>query len=417
MLFNSLGRPSNLDLIPDNLMKNGVIYTLADSKCAAGKPPFDAGVMTFFWEYPAYAAQMAIKTETGTHMAIRGSNIEGIYEPWKMILDSENYTTYIFEADANGYCSIRIPDNGQAEWLRTPPYGLLPDKGGGIDTAHSSIGTEDWYFLQSYISRMYGSWICIDNILSRQSIKDNGAAVRNRQSQILLREDYIEFRTNDNYAAPAFGVKLYTSNTLSFQPNRGGMGNIGSSSYKWNQVYAVNGTIQTSDKSEKEEISYIGQESSYEDTAMTDGQLIQLILGLKPVVFKRINGESGRPHHGFIAQDFEELLKDTGIKDHAAFIKSPKIREFETEKEAEKEVTKEDGTKEVIKETIKEVHQEEIPGEYTRGLRYEEFIPDMARFEQILYYMSQEHQKRIENLEEKLKEALNRIEKLEGIKN
>ena len=141
---------------------------------------------------------------------------------------------------------------------------------------------------------------------------------------------------------------------------------------------------------------------------MTDEQLIQLILGLKPVVFKRINGESGRPHHGFIAQDFEELLKDIGLYDHAAFIKSPKIREFETEKEVEKEV---------IKETIKEVHQEEIPGEYTRGLRYEEFIPDIARFEQILYYMSQEQQKKIENLEEQLKEALNRITILEGTRN
>ena len=135
------------------------------------------------------------------------------------------------------------------------------------------------------------------------------------------------------------------------------------------------------------------------------------------VLIATARDESGRPHHGFIAQDFEELLKDTGIKDHAAFIKSPKVKEFETEKEVEKEVTKEDGTKKVIKETIKEVHQEEIPGEYTRGLRYEEFIPDMARFEQILYYMSQGYQKRIESLEEQLKEALNRIEILEGTRN
>ena len=41
----------------------------------------------------------------------------------------------------------------------------------------------------------------------------------------------------------------------------------------------------------------------------------------------------------------------------------------------------------------------------------------MARFEQILYYMSQGYQKRIESLEEQLKEALNRIEILEGTRN
>lgn len=332
--------------------------------------------------------------------------------PWRntrRLLHDGNYTPYIFEADANGYCSIRMPDNGQSEWLKTPPYGLLPYEAGGVDASHGCLGTEGWYFLESYINRMHGIELYIDNIICRQSIKDNNAAVRNRQSQILLREDYIEFRTNDNYGALTFGVKLYTSNTLSFQPNQSSRGTIGSSSYKWNQVYAVNGAIQTSDRKEKKEISYIGQESSHEDTNMTDEQLIQLILGLKPVVYKRKNGESGRPHHGFIAQDFEELLKDTGIKDHAAFIKSPITREFKTEKEVEKE----DGTK----ETVKEVHQEEIPGEYTRGLRYEEFIPDMARFEQILYYMSQGYQKRIESLEEQLKEALNRIEILEGTRN
>ncbi len=340
--------------------------------------------------------------------------------PWRntrRVLHDGNYAPYIFEADINGYCSIRMPDKGQSEWLKTPPYGLLPYEAGGVDDSHGCLGTGGWYFLESYINRMHGIELYIDNIICRQSIKDNNAAVRNRQSQILLREDYIEFKTNDNYGALTFGVKLYTSNTLSFQPNQSSRGTIGSSSYKWNQVYAVNGAIQTSDRKEKKEISYIGQESSHEDTNMTDEQLIQLILGLKPVVYKRKNGESGRPHHGFIAQDFEELLKDTGIKDHAAFIKSPKVKEFETEKEVEKEVTKEDGTKKVIKETIKEVHQEEIPGEYTRGLRYEEFIPDIARFGQILYYMYQGQQKRIESLEGQLKEALNRIEILEGTRN
>lgn len=395
-------------------MKNGVIYTLADSKCTAGKPPFDAGVMTFFWEYPAYAAQMAIKTETGTHMAIRGSNIEGIYEPWKMILDSENYTTYIFEADINGYCSIRMPDFGRPEWLRTPLSGLLPYEAGGIDDPHSCVGTETWCFRESHINRMYGRTLEIDGNATTNSVyvgKNAGCRISHR----ILAGDVGEviLQPGEN-GSPSSGIGLRFDR---FYPMKNGYVSLGDSNYKYKQLYATDATISTSDRDEKEEISYIGQESGYKDTVMTDEQLIQLILNLKPVVFKRINGESGRPHHGFIAQDFEELLKNIGIKDHAAFIKSPKTREFETERKVEKEVTKEDGTKNIIKETIKEAHQEEIPGEYTRGLRYEEFIPDITRFEQILYYMSQEQQKKIESLEVQLKEALNRIEKLEGIKN
>ena len=344
-------------------------------------------------------------------------NPVAIWRTVRRVLHDGNYAPYIFAADINGYCAIRMPDNGQDAWLRTPLSGLLPYEPGGIDNPHSCLGTESWYFHESHIRRMYGHTLRLDDIKSRQYIENASGAVRLYQSVILLREKYVGFQVDDNYAISAFGVKLYIGDTLSFEPNRAGIGSIGSSSHNWNQVYATNGIIQTSDRNEKEEISYMGQESGYKDTVMTDGQLIQLILGLKPVVFKRKNGESGRPHHGFIAQDFEELLKNTGIKDHAAFIRSPKTREFETEREVEKEVTKEDGTKEVIKETIKENHLEEIPGEYTRGLRYEEFIPDITRFEQILYYMSQEQQKKIESLEVQLKEALNRIEKLEGIKN
>ncbi len=310
--------------------------------------------------------------------------------PWRntrRLLHDGNYAPYIFEADINGYCSIRMPDNGQSEWLKTPPYGLLPYEAGGVDDSHGCLGTEGWYFLESYINRMHGIELYIDNIICRQSIKDNNAAVRNRQSQILLREDYIEFRTNDNYGALTFGVKLYTSNTLSFQPNQSSRGTIGSSSYKWNQVYAVNGAIQTSDRKEKKEISYIGQESSHEDTNMTDEQLIQLILGLKPVVYKRKNGESGRPHHGFIAQDFEELMTGIGLNDHAAFIKSPKTEEIET--------IKEDGSK--------EIKTQEIPGEYMYGIRYEEFISDLIRFCQLLKDENSRQQKKIEDLEKRIK--------------
>lgn len=186
----------------------------------------------------------------------------------------------------------------------------------------------------------------------------------------------------------------------------------GSASQRWRQVYAVNSSISTSDRNEKKEISYIGWESNYEDTNMTDGQLIQLILGLKPVVFKRINGDSGRPHHGIIAQDFEELLKEIGLHDHAAFIKSPKMVEIEdeTEKEVPKEILQEDGTVKIITEKIKEkiVRQEVVPGEYIYGIRYEELEGDIIRFCQILYQQNQEQQKKIEDLE-------NRVNMLENI--
>lgn len=215
-------------------------------------------------------------------------------------------------------------------------------------------------------------------------------------------------------------------------PHADGAGSLGKP-YRWNQVYATNSSISTSDRNEKEEISYIGKESEYKDTYITDEQIMQLISGLKPVVFKRKNGESGRPHHGIIAQDFEELLKEIGLHDHAAFIKSPKMVEIEEEieKEVKKEIPQEDGTVKVVTEKIKEktVRQEEVPGEYVYGIRYEELKGDLIRFCQIIYNRlevaedtGQEQQKKFEGLEDtvriqekKIKDLEDRVKKFEEL--
>lgn len=186
--------------------------------------------------------------------------------------------------------------------------------------------------------------------------------------------------TYDIYADP------YAQHDFSPTPT----GTLGRKS-KWNQIYAVNSSISTSDRNEKEEISYIGSKSSYEDTSMTDEELTMLVMGMQPVIFKRINGESGRPHHGIIAQEFEELMAEIGLHDHAAFIKSPvtKTKEVETKDK--------DGN---IKHQLVE---ETVSGEYRYGIRYEEFISDLIRFCQLLKDENSRQQKKIEDLEKRIK--------------
>lgn len=179
---------------------------------------------------------------------------------------------------------------------------------------------------------------------------------------------------------------------IGFHPSSNNVGTLGSSLYKWNQVWATNGTIQTSDQHEKKEISYIGTQTAY-DTSMSDETLVKFVRGLGAVVYKRKNGESGRPHHGFIAQDVEALMQEVGIKDHAAFIKSPVT---ET-KEWDEEVENEDGTIETVRKT------EQIDtGEVTYGLRYEEFIADIVRFIQLQDEKIEEQERKINSLEGRL---------------
>lgn len=169
---------------------------------------------------------------------------------------------------------------------------------------------------------------------------------------------------------------------------------LGLSDKRWKQLYAANSTISTSDRSEKREISYIGKDRGY-DTEMSDSQLIELIMGIKPAVFKRTNGESGRPHHGMISQDIEELILSLGI-DHAGFIKSPVKKQVEVYEVDGKEVMRrdlegvpdeemqEEIQKEYGEDVKKRIVEETVEGEFKYGLRYEEFIGDIIRFCQIL---------------------------------
>lgn len=183
---------------------------------------------------------------------------------------------------------------------------------------------------------------------------------------------------------------------------------LGLPSKCWKNVYAAASAISTSDREVKKEISYTGSKvKEYTSTYMDDMQLISLILGLKPCVYKFKDNNSNRPHHGLIAQDVEELLQKLGIKDHAAFIKSPKTRDVEVEEE----YTDKDGSKKTRKRTV----QEEIPGEYIYGLRYEEFIADVIRFCQILYNRNTELENALKEQEEKTESLEKRIEALENI--
>lgn len=115
---------------------------------------------------------------------------------------------------------------------------------------------------------------------------------------------------------------------------------LGTSSWLWGDIYATNGTINTSDRNRKTDISY--DMSRYE--AIFDA--------LKPANFKMIDGTSGRTHTGFISQDIEDALAPCGLTsiDFATFIKSPKVDE--------------DG--------------KVIEGEYVYGLRYDELIALMV---------------------------------------
>lgn len=149
-------------------------------------------------------------------------------------------------------------------------------------------------------------------------------------------------------------------------PNAGNSGliNLGATNNKWNQLYAANSTISTSDRNQKKDI---------ED--MSDVQE-KLFNQLKPVTYKMISGTSDRTHYGFISQDVENALGNVGLdgKDFAGFCK---------------DIRKDDLGKGIIDENGDQ--------EYDYSLRYSEFIA-------LNTYMIQKLQERIIELEQTIKE-------------
>ena len=104
---------------------------------------------------------------------------------------------------------------------------------------------------------------------------------------------------------------------------------LGGASYKWKAIYCATGSILTSDRNLKTNITDL------------DSKYLDLFDRLQPVQYKLINGD--RIHTGFIAQDVEASMTEVGLttEDFGGFCKD--LKENSTD-------------------------------EYIYGLRYEEFI-------------------------------------------
>ena len=109
----------------------------------------------------------------------------------------------------------------------------------------------------------------------------------------------------------AVGGDLVVSGSTA--PSVDGAGSLGFSDYRWSVVYAQTGTITTSDREKKTDISYALERYD------------ALFEKLRPASYRLKSGTSGRTHTGLVAQDVEQALRECGLtgKDFAAFVKTP----------------------------------------------------------------------------------------------
>lgn len=164
-----------------------------------------------------------------------------------------------------------------------------------------------------------------------------------------------------------------------------GYTNLGSGSYRWKQLFATTATISTSDRNLKKDIHQL-----------TDTHL-DFFLKLQPVSFLFKDGESGRTHIGFIAQDVEQAMSECGLTDldFAGFCKDQKVEVFFEEDENGDKIEKE-----------RPILDENGNPEYIYSLRYEEFIA-------LNTYVIQELWKRVDAVEKENAEMRDQIKSIQ----
>lgn len=110
------------------------------------------------------------------------------------------------------------------------------------------------------------------------------------------------------YLSIGGSTSVYTDNDDLFAPGSDDYCSLGDATHRWSDVWAGNGTIQTSDVREKEEVT------------VSDLGLA-FVRKLAPVRWRFVGRK--RPHYGLSAQQVRAALDELGVADFAGYIHDP----------------------------------------------------------------------------------------------
>lgn len=210
-------------------------------------------------------------------------------------------------------------------------YTLIATNSGGITTLTPesdekwNLGTSSKKMNEIHLKKLYGAWYSGNNTDRRIEWDSYNALHPDTNNSVNLGTANLKFKdffTNRivngrwtyNDGLNVAGVEWENSSNLI--PSSTNTISLGTSSKQYNKIYGkeiyLNGTaITTSDRNLKKDIVPLSER--YEE-------FFKL---LNPVGFKYKDGNSGRTHTGFIAQEVEEAAKEAGLeeKDIAVVVK------------------------------------------------------------------------------------------------
>jgi hypothetical protein len=260
----------------------------------------------------------------------------------------DNATSTALTLDSSGNLLVGTTDttpfNNNAG--TSADFGFVVNKGGGY-TSLASYNTTPLY-----INRTSSDGDIV-------SFRKNGTTVGSIES---FAGTYIIIRSGGDVLYIDDNVQAYSDNTW----------DMGGPSNRWDDVYATNGTIQTSDRNEKQDIEELSD--AEKRVAVVAKGLMRKFRWKDKVAEK---GDNARTHFGIIAQDLQDAFKAEGLdaSDYAMFTSSTWW-----EKEITVDAVKADEEKGIEAKdayTYIDTKEEETEGytEKTRlGVRYSELL-------------------------------------------
>lgn len=295
---------------------------------------------------------------------------------WKTILDIHGWTngydtTQIalpadqLKADRNIRFRCGANDSGWSNWYTLLDNSNYSNHIKALDGTRFTGGWIGFYgsFTDAYAATNRKGWIGHDSTTVLNVTNQAGGGIRfspigSAYRQLMLDTGFVPVTNDQQY--------------------------LGDSTRKWKLVYAMSGTIVTSDRNKKTGIKQIDQ------------KYIDLFDRLQPVTFEFKGKEHDRTHIGFISQDVEQAMSEVGITsdEFAAFCRDVKMERVEVVDEE----TGEKSEKEV------EVLDDNGNPVYLYSLRYSEFIALNTRMIQENRRKIAEQQNEIDILKQELAE-------------
>ena len=245
----------------------------------------------------------------------------------------------LYAKTLNGDLDGKLKDGSQYNMGFDNAHNLVPSATNAL-----SIGTDTKQYEKIYAKEFYmdGTLIDLSQATTSTLKAVNGSTVRTitmTASSSASLYAKLSPATNDKYNIGEYnykfqevyashfcgGLRNYISSTNfksidwdsshNFAPDTSNTISLGTSSKQFKNIYGqniyVNGTAVVSDRNKKEDIEPLNEKH------------IEFFKALKPVTYKFKDGNSGRHHTGFIAQDVEQAVEDAGLtdKDMAVVVK------------------------------------------------------------------------------------------------